>query len=64
MWKLLALAALALASGCSAWRYEPPADWLAEGGRLCAQARESLFESPAAPSPCEQALNAPPSADI
>lgn len=52
--KPLALVALVLASGCSSFRYEPVANWARDGGRLCAQDREPLFDDRAAPRSCPQ----------
>jgi hypothetical protein len=57
----LALAALALTGACSTLRYEPTANWIHDGGRLCAQDREPLFWDGAAPRACPQTFseNAP-----
>lgn len=61
-WKLFALAALALASGCSSFRFEPTANWLRDGGRLCAQNREPASDwDRAAPRTCAQAFSDAPS---
>jgi hypothetical protein len=53
--KPLALAALALASGCTSFHYEPTANWARDGGRLCAQTRDPAFaDDRAAPRTCAQ----------
>ncbi|MGD9981135.1 MAG: hypothetical protein AB7H66_08660 [Hyphomonadaceae bacterium] len=58
--KALAFAALALCAGCSSFRFEPTANWLRDGGRLCAANRDTfgLDYRPAAPASCAQALPA------
>ena len=54
-WKAPALAALALLGACSSLRFEPTANWARDGGRLCAQNRDSLNDwDLAAPRPCAQ----------
>ena len=57
MWKPLALAALALTGACSSFRYEPTANWVRDGGRLCAQDREPVFWDSAAPRSCPQTFS-------
>ncbi|MBC7769312.1 MAG: hypothetical protein H7124_11045 [Phycisphaerales bacterium] len=61
--KSLALAALLTGGGCSSFRYEPTANWLRDGGRLCAANRDPHFHDwdRAAPRPCAQALADTPS---
>jgi hypothetical protein len=56
-WKLPALAALLLLGACSSFRFEPTQNWLAEGGRICAQNREPVFWDRAAPRSCVEASN-------
>ena len=55
--KPLALAALALTGACSSFRYEPTANWVRDGGRLCAQDREPAFWDGAAPRACPQTFS-------
>jgi len=56
--RLLALAALGFTAGCSAFRFEPTANWWTEGGRVCAASREAggLEHDRAAPRSCVQAF--------
>jgi len=61
-WRWLALAALAFTAGCSSFRFEPTANWLRDGGRLCALDRETSFNDwdRAAPRACAQAFSDAP----
>ncbi len=65
IWKPIALAALALTGACSSFRFEPTADWLHEGGSLCAADREGPHYDwdRAAPRTCAQALGETPQSD-
>jgi len=55
--RLLALASLALASGCSSFHYAPVANWARDGGRLCALDRDPAFDERASPRACAQTFN-------
>lgn len=52
--KPLGLVTLALLGGCSSLHFEPTANWLSDGGRLCAAKREAPFSEfdRAAPRSC------------
>jgi hypothetical protein len=58
MTRALALAALTLCGACSSFRFEPTANWLRDGGRLCAADRDTfgLDYDPPSPRTCVQAF--------
>jgi hypothetical protein len=58
--RLSALIALALVGGCASLRFEPAANWLSAGGRLCAAETPFSEFDRAAPRSCLLAEAAEP----